>query len=503
MRLVKVLVDEADLNAVVSVLDDEEIDHVRFERVDAGTGTVDSETGTVDSETGTVDSETGTVDSETGTADSETGTADIGAETGTADELLVEFPLPDQAVEHVRDRLDETGVTGRYFVTVSAESARTERFDALEDRFITGTEEGDSISPAELRSKALSLHPDPAAYYVMTVISALVAVSGLLLDSAALVVGAMVIAPQVGSALTASVGAVMRDWSMLERGLRAQLLSLSLAIVGSAAFGVALQSIGSVSPVVHLETIAEVGERTSPGILTLAVGFVAGSAGAVGLATALPVSIVGVMIAAALIPAAATVGIGIAWNAPSVAIGALVLLVANLVAINAAGYLTLRAFGYRSTGDTDFSAVRRTAIVVALVAVVVLTGATFALQASFENDANGAVNEVLDEEAYEELELVRTRTDFLFVPGSEPPGVAVVVGRPADQSHPTLAADLGERISETTGRDVAVRVEFVDRQQYETGRETLRTARSRETGSTAITPATGEVERQTLRSVVR
>ncbi|MFC6974006.1 TIGR00341 family protein [Halomicroarcula sp. GCM10025709] len=424
MRLVKILVDEDDLDAVLSVLDDEDIDHVSFERVTSG------------------------------------------AE--TSEELLVEFPLPNQAVEYVRDRLDETGVTGRYFVAVNAEMAQTEHFDALEDRFITGTEEGDSVSPEELRSTALSLHPDPAAYYVMTVVSTLVAVAGLLLNSAALVVGAMVIAPQVGSALTASVGTTMRDWSMLKRGVRAQVLSLSLAVLASAVFGVALQSLGSVSPVVHLETIAEIGERTSPGLLTLAVGLAAGIAGAVGLATALPVSLVGVMIAAALIPAAAAVGVGIAWNAPSVAIGALVLLVANIVAVNAAGYATLRAFGYKPRDDEGgLPSIRTSAASLVLIALVVATGVTFTLQASFENDVNGAVDGVLDDSEYEDLELIRTQTDFVFVPGSEPPGVAVVVGRPAHQSYPTLAADLGQAISRTTGRDVTVRVEFVERQRYD------------------------------------
>lgn len=66
VRPMKVLVDEAGLESVVSVLEDEEIDHRdhRFERVDAGTG-------------------------------------------GT-DELLVEFPPADRTVEYVRDRLDET-----------------------------------------------------------------------------------------------------------------------------------------------------------------------------------------------------------------------------------------------------------------------------------------------------------------------------------------------------------------------------------------------------------
>jgi len=422
MRLVKVLVEEADLEAVLSVLDEEDIDYVSFERVTSG------------------------------------------AE--TSGELLVEFPLPNQAVEYVRDRLGETGVTGRYLVTVNAESAQTERFDALEDRFITGTEEGDSISPQELRSTALSLHPDPGAYYVMTVVSALVAVAGLLLDSAALVVGAMVIAPQVGSALTASVGATMRDWFMLKRGAREQILSLSLAVLASAVFGVALQSLGSVSPVVHLETIAEVGERTSPGLLTLGVGLAAGIAGAVGLATALPVSLVGVMVAAALIPAAAAVGIGIAWNAPSVAIGALVLLVANVVSVNAAGVATLRAFGYQSREDSGLPALRPLAVALLLVVLVVLTTGTFAMQASFEHNVNEAVAGVLEDGEYEDLELIRTQSDFLFVPGSEPPSIGVVVGRPANQSYPSIARNLGQAISDRTDRNVTVRVEFIDRQQY-------------------------------------
>lgn len=44
----------------------------------------------------------------------------------------------------------------------------------------------------------------------------------------------------------------------------------------------------------------------------MTVGLCSGTAGALGLATALPVSLVGVMIAAALLPATAAVGVGIA-----------------------------------------------------------------------------------------------------------------------------------------------------------------------------------------------
>lgn len=421
MRVLKLLITEADREPVLSILDEEGIDYVLFE--------------------------------------------DVGTDAEDLDEMLIEFPLPNQAVEYVRSRLDESDVGEEYVLTIGAESARTERMAALEDRFVTGTEAGDSISPEELRTRALELQPDPLPYHVMTLLSAIVAVAGLLLGSAALVVGAMVISPQVGSALTASVGATFGDWPMLNRGIRDQVVSLGLAILGAAVFGLALQSLGFVSPVVHLETIAEVGERTSPGVLTMATGIAAGIAGAIGLATAFPVSIVGVMIAAALIPAAAATGIGLAWNEPSVAVGAAVLLVANLLAVNLAGFVTLRGFGYGSTDyDRDAVTARMAIVVVAIVGMLVLTGAAFATQATYENDVNEAVTDVLDEEDYEELGLVRTQMDFVLVPSSDEPVVNVVVHRPVDQSYPTLAADLEAAIEDSSDRQITVQVEYVDRQ---------------------------------------
>lgn len=447
MRLVKLLVSEDDSEPILSILDDEGIDYLRIGPINDGARS-------------------------------------------DGDEFLVEFPLPDQAVEYLEDRLDEAGYDEKYVVTVAAESARTERFDELETRFITGTEEGDSISPDELRTTALSLHPDPFPYYSMTVISALVAVAGLLVDSAALVVGAMVIAPQVGSALTASIGATIGDWRMLKNGLRAQVLSLLLAVLGATAFGLGLQYFGFVSTTVDVETIAQVGARTSPELLTLAVGVAAGIAGAVGLATALPVSIVGVMIAAALLPAAAAAGIGLAWNTPSVAIGAAVLLLANLVSVNVAGFATLRAFGYRSV-ETRTDPFPRTAALflgIVLVSVVVFSGAIVTAQATFENDVNSAVTDVLDGEEYEELELAQTRADFVVVPGSEPPGIRVVVYRPADESYPVLATKLQAAIEATTNRDVDVRVEFIDTQWAENGAPSSSTSKAADRAGTLRQP---------------
>lgn len=199
-------------------------------------------------------------------------------------------------------------------------------------------------------------------------------------------------------------------------------------------------------------------------LLPLAVGFAAGIAGAVGLSTALPVSI-----ATVLISAVAVTSIGIAWSEPSVATGEFVLLGPKFVAVNVLGFVTLRAFGYRPTDGDDPSVPTGRAIVfvIAIVFHVVLTGAVFAMQVSFENHVNDTVDDVLAGQEYDDVGLVRTQTDVVVVPGSGAPAVTVVVTRPADRTYPTTANDLGSSIESRTGREVVVTVEFVDRQQYE------------------------------------
>lgn len=426
MRFVKLLVDDEQLSSVLSVLEAEGIDYLRLP--EDGTG---------------------------------------------GERTVVEFPLPDQAVEYLRGELEAAGFEGEYVVTLAAESASTERFEALENRFITGTEEGDNVSADELRSKALELQPDPLPYYAMTLASAVVAVAGLLLDSAALVVGAMVIAPQVGSALSVSVGGALGDWSMMKRGVRSQALSLSLAVVGATAFALLLQVLGFVPAAAEPGALAQIGERTSPGMLAISVGIAAGVAAAFGLATALPVSIVGVMIAAALIPAAAATGIGVAWRTPALSVAAAAMLVVSLLAINLSGLATFRALGY-SAGDADRTRPRRvwTALAAAaLVVAVAVLGGAVVTQAAFQNDVNAAVTDTMNDPEYRNAELVTVQTDLAATPTGEAPSVTVVVDRPADRPYPDLPARIAADIEERSGRETSVSVEFVERREYEAASE--------------------------------
>ncbi|ELY90983.1 TIGR00341 family protein [Natrialba taiwanensis] len=389
------------------------------------------------------------------------------------DAELVTFPVPTQAVDHVLTSLREVGIEDEFIIVSSIETARTPRIEELEDRFVSGQEEDDSISREEIRTKALNMTPGRVTYYVMTLLSAVVATAGLLLDSPAIVVGSMVIAPQVSAALTGTVGLVLNDRQMFGDGVLSLVRGLFVAIVGAFAFAWVIRT-GAIVPVtIDITAITQVQNRISLGFLALVVGICAGAAGAFGLATAIPVSLVGVMIAVALIPAASAVGIGLAWGEIGVALGAFVLLAVNATSILLAGLTVFWYLGYRPAGwepgslranvSSDRTA---TLAIMLLVGIVVLGGAGMVLaqHVAFQNAVNGEVRTVLAEDSYAELELTEVRTEFEdggMV--SDETEVTVVVRRPADTAYPALPSDLERALEERVDRPLSVIIEFTER----------------------------------------
>lgn len=386
------------------------------------------------------------------------------------DAVLLEFPLPTPAVEDVLEDLRAAGFDEEYTIVTSAESVTTSQLADLEQQY-AGDELG-SVHQGEIRAKAHQITPNRLTYYSMTLISALVAVAGLLLDSPAIVVGAMVIAPQVSAALTASIGTVLDDRLMIVKGFTSLVGGLVVAVVGAAVFGWLVQTAGFVPPTLNVDTIAQINRRISPGVLSIVVGAGAGAAAAFGLATAFPLSIVGVMIAAALIPAAAAVGIGIAWGVPSVALGALLLLIMNAVLIILAALAVLWYIGYRPEDWVDQSVrqwvvssiPRPTVVVFVILGVILLTTGWFvAGELTFENEVNDEIEAVLAEDTYDEVELVSVQTEFTDggLTGDDR-RVSVVLRQPVAEHYPDLPRVIADRIADRTGTDVVVEIEFIE-----------------------------------------
>ena len=221
-----------------------------------------------------------------------------------------------------------------------------------------------------------------------------------------------------------------------------------------------------VPPSLAIIRLDQVAAFITPSLLALAITIAAGTVGALAIATDLPTAITGIAVAAAIVPAAAAAGIGIVWGEPLVVVGAVILLVMNVVTINLAVYIALVALGYRSSivagarENLSFD-LRMEAYTLAIV-VFVLALATFGTYQylTFEQSTN-------EEVPYRSLELMSVSTSYtgdVFNVGGES-AVTVTVGRSSNVEYPLLAPQLQTRIGAAINRPVTVQIRFVDYEQ--------------------------------------
>jgi uncharacterized hydrophobic protein (TIGR00271 family) len=300
-----------------------------------------------------------------------------------------------------------------------------------------------------------------------------VATAGVLLDSAAVVVGSMVIAPLVGPAMATSTGTVLQDSDLFRRGVKFQVFGFVLAIVTAAAFAWLLKSAQLVQLTdPELTTVSQVRQRLAPDFLSLAVALGAGVAGAYSLSSGISTSLVGVAIAVALVPPTAVIGIGLAWGLPAVVIGATVLVLVNFLSINLAALAVLWYQGYRPEhgfreGAARSATIKRVAVLgVAILLLSAFLGAvtyTTFRTTELEGDVRSDVQDVLDRPAYAEVSVVSVRAEireggFLQIPET----VVVTVSHPPGETYPGLAGEIAER---TDADGIAIQVQFVQIQQ--------------------------------------
>jgi uncharacterized membrane protein len=179
----------------------------------------------------------------------------------------------------------------------------------------------------------------------------------------------------------------------------------------------------------------------------------AGAAGAVSLASGVSSALVGVMIAAALVPPTAVVGIGIAWGAPGSVIGSAVLVLVNLLAINLVALIVLWRMGYRPKlwfREEEARSTTLKRIAVLAVVLLLLTGMLGAFTyssyrtATFEEDATAAIEAELPPEAT----LLDLEVAYQGFPLQTPQTVVVTVGYPPSSSPPeSVATAIRDRMS--------------------------------------------------------
>lgn len=170
-------------------------------------------------------------------------------------------------------------------------------------------------------------------YFYMVGLSVAMAVLGLLIDSPAIVIGSMLIAPVLFPLLGFSLGLVMSDYTVLVRSLYTLGKSFGLGLA------VAIAATWVLAP--GGEMNSEILSRTEPSLLYLFVAVVAGLAVSFALAKPeLNETLPGIAISVALIPPLGVLGIGIARFDLEVVSGSFVLLVINVIGIAVASMVT-------------------------------------------------------------------------------------------------------------------------------------------------------------------
>ena len=160
------------------------------------------------------------------------------------------------------------------------------------------------------------------------VISALVAGLGIIQNSGVAVVASMLLAPLMGPILGFSLSCVVKDRQLARDSLLAEGSGLGLALVCGLVLGLLT------SPPNKLPD--QMTARGSPGIVDLLIALLSGLAIAYALGRGITSSLVGVAIAASLMPPAVCVGIALMWGASAIALGSAVLLLANIFLIDLA-----------------------------------------------------------------------------------------------------------------------------------------------------------------------
>jgi uncharacterized hydrophobic protein (TIGR00271 family) len=226
------------------------------------------------------------------------------------------------------------------------------------------------------------------SYYVLITLSAAIAGLGLILNSPAVVIGAMLVAPLMSPIMAAGMALMLGDTHSLRSSLGGVIRGAIIAIIVGVVLGLKPGD----------DLTSEVLARTQPTLLDLGVALFSGLAGAYALsfldaAGALP----GVAIAAALVPPLASVGIAWAERDWAKGFGALLLFLTNLVAISSAAALVFGAIGFRPNPTEKHRRVIQARSVRMAVASLVLVTAilTFAtVQLSRTNTRQLTINNV-------------------------------------------------------------------------------------------------------------
>lgn len=179
-------------------------------------------------------------------------------------------------------------------------------------------------------------------YYLMLLMAALIALLGLLTNSVAVVIGAMLVSPLMSPIISSGLALTIGDLKLAKQAFRTIAISVGLTILLTA-------FVTLLSPL--KEPTAEILARVRPNIYDLFIAVLSGIVGAVALCTKRNylITATGVAVATAVIPPLSVAGYGLGTGQLMLGMGGFLLFFTNFVAIVLTSDLVFFIMGFRTT----------------------------------------------------------------------------------------------------------------------------------------------------------
>ncbi len=185
-----------------------------------------------------------------------------------------------------------------------------------------------------------------SAFWALLILSSVIATAGVVANSTATVIGAMIVAPLMTPIIGTALAIVLADRHNMIR-------SAALILVGAGAVIVVAYVLGLAVPgEIVASTDPQVASRVSPRLIDLVAALATGVVGAFALVRSdISDTLPGVAIAISLVPPLAVAGLTLESGAPAESLGALLLFATNVAAIIATGTIVLLLYRVRETAQ--------------------------------------------------------------------------------------------------------------------------------------------------------
>jgi uncharacterized hydrophobic protein (TIGR00271 family) len=206
-------------------------------------------------------------------------------------------------------------------------------------------------------------------FFVLLLLATVIANYGILSNSIATVIGAMIVAPLMGPIMATTAGVVLGSAQRAWRSLVLVIIGVLFVVLFSALLTLVVPDI-----TISFTNNSEIASRITPGIYALLTALGAGAAGAYIISRAeIADSMGGVAIAISLVPPLCVVGISISQGEWTAAGGALLLFLTNFFAILLAGGLVFMLIGLgRIVKDETQARLRRRSFVLIVLGTVLV-----------------------------------------------------------------------------------------------------------------------------------